>query len=61
VSPLLGLVDVKNEVLELLAEIGVVILLLEIGLETDLGKLIQVGGTSTAVAIAGVVLPFAGG
>ena len=31
-----GLVDPKNEVLHLLAELGVVILLFEIGLETDL-------------------------
>jgi Kef-type K+ transport system membrane component KefB len=57
----LGLVDPKNEVLHLLAEIGVVILLLEIGLETDLEKLLQVGGASTAVAAVGVVLPFAMG
>lgn len=57
----LGLVSPKNEVLHFLAELGVVILLFEIGLETDLGKLIQVGGTATAVAIVGVVLPFAGG
>lgn len=58
---LFGLVDPKNEVLHLLAELGIVILLFEIGLETDLGKLVQVGGASAAVALAGVVLPFAGG
>ncbi len=54
-----GLVDPKNEVLHLLAELGVVILLFEIGLETDLRKLLQVGGVSSVVAIVGVVLPFA--
>lgn len=43
----------------LLAEVGVVILLFEIGLETDLKDLIKVGFTSTVVAIVGVVLPFA--
>jgi Kef-type K+ transport system membrane component KefB len=48
-----------NEALELLAELGVVILLFEIGLETDLRKLLQVGGASTAVAVVGVALPFA--
>src|SRR5688572_2878699 len=53
-----GLVDPKNEVLHLLAELGVVILLFEIGLETDLHKLMQVGGSSVVVAIVGVVLPF---
>ena len=55
----LGLVDPNNEVLHLLAEIGVVILLFEIGLETDLRKLLRVGGASTLVATVGVALPFA--
>jgi Kef-type K+ transport system membrane component KefB len=55
----LGIVDPKTEVLHLLAELGVVILLLEIGLETDLGKLLSVGGAATVVAIVGVALPFA--
>jgi Kef-type K+ transport system membrane component KefB len=54
-----GLVNPKNEVLHLLAELGVVILLFEIGLETDLRQLLRVGGTSTTVALAGLVLPFA--
>jgi len=54
-----GLVDPKNEILHLLAELGVVILLFEIGLETDLRTLLKVGGVSTVVAIVGVVLPFA--
>jgi len=55
----MGLVDPKNEVLHLLAELGVVILLFEIGLETDLRKLLQVGGAAAVVAIVGVTLPFA--
>ena len=54
-----GLVDPKNEVLHVLAELGVVILLFEIGLETDLRKLLQVGGSSAVVALVGVALPFA--
>lgn len=54
-----GLVDPKNETLHLLAEIGVVILLFEIGLETDLRKLFQVGGAALTVAVVGVALPFA--
>ena len=45
--------------LHVLAELGVIILLFAIGLETDLKKLLRVGGASTAVAIVGVVLPFA--
>lgn len=55
----MGLVDPKNEVLHLLAELGVVILLFEIGLETNLWKLLQVGGAAASVAIVGVTLPFA--
>jgi Kef-type K+ transport system membrane component KefB len=57
-TSVLGLVNPRNEVLHVMAELGVVILLFEIGLETDLRKLLQVGGTSSAVAIVGVVLPF---
>lgn len=55
----LGLVDPGNDILHVLAELGVVILLFEIGLETDLYKLLQVGLASTVVAIVGVTLPFA--
>ncbi len=58
-TSVVGLVDPKNEVLHLLAELGVVILLFEIGLETDLRKLLQVGTASAVVAIVGVALPFA--
>jgi Na+:H+ antiporter len=57
----LGLVDPEQEVIHLLAEIGVLILLFEIGLETQLRDLLRVGGASTLVAITGVVLPFAAG
>jgi len=42
----------------LLAEIGVVILLFEIGVETDLRAMRKVGGAATAVALVGVALPF---
>src|SRR3982751_546787 len=54
----LGLVDPHVEVVHLLAELGVILLLFAIGLETDLGKLLKVGGASAAVATVGVVLPF---
>src|SRR5947209_7746937 len=50
----LGLVDPSAEVLHLLGELGVVILLFSIGLETDLATLLRVGGTSLAVAVSGV-------
>ncbi|APW60613.1 cation:proton antiporter [Paludisphaera borealis] len=54
----LGLVDPHVETIHMLSELGVVILLLAIGLETDLRAMMRVGGTSLAVAVIGVVLPF---
>lgn len=57
-ASLVGLVDPRNEILHLLAELGVVILLFEIGLETDLRKLIHVGWAAAAVALVGVTAPF---
>jgi Na+:H+ antiporter len=45
----------------LLAEIGVILLLFEVGLETDLVELVRVGGPALAVALTGMVLPFGGG
>ena len=51
----------QSVVLHFLQEVGVIVLLLEIGLETDLIQLLRAGTSSTAVAIAGVVFPFAGG
>jgi Kef-type K+ transport system membrane component KefB len=47
------------EVVHVLAELGVVLLLFEIGLETDLRELFRVGAASLSVATVGVVLPFA--
>src|SRR6266852_1322801 len=58
---ILGLVDPGTDVLHLFAELGVIILLFEIGLETDLRQLLRVGGVSTLVALVGVALPFAFG
>ena len=57
----LHLVDPHDVTIHLLSELGVILLLFLIGLETDLKKLIQVGGSATAVAIVGVLLPLAGG
>ena len=57
----LHLVDPHNDTIHLLSELGVILLLFLIGLETDLNKLMQVGGSATAVAVVGVALPFAGG
>lgn len=48
----------QSEVISVLAELGVVILLFEIGLESDLKELLRVGPQATLVAIVGVVTPF---
>jgi Kef-type K+ transport system membrane component KefB len=53
--------DPLTEVIRIFAEVGVVILLFEIGLETDLKQMFRVGGSATAVATVGVVLPMLGG
>jgi Kef-type K+ transport system membrane component KefB len=54
----LAMVDTGYEAIHMLSELGVFILLLAIGLETDIRMLVRVGLTSAAVAVAGVVLPF---
>jgi Kef-type K+ transport system membrane component KefB len=46
------------EVITLLAEVGVAILLFEIGLETDLKEMFRVGPSASLVAVVGVTLPF---
>ncbi|HEX8170524.1 MAG TPA: cation:proton antiporter [Thermoanaerobaculia bacterium] len=55
------LVDPHDVTIHLLSELGVILLLFLIGLDTDLKKLMEVGGSATAVAIVGVALPLAGG
>jgi Kef-type K+ transport system membrane component KefB len=48
-----------TETLKLLGDIGVMLLLFEIGLESDLPTFLKVGRSAAAVAVIGVVLPFA--
>lgn len=57
----LHLVDPHSEIVHLLAELGVVLLLFLIGLETDLSKLLSVGPSAFLVATIGVAVPFVGG
>jgi Kef-type K+ transport system membrane component KefB len=47
-----------NVVISALAEIGVIILLFEVGLQSDLGEMLKVGWSSLLVAVAGVIAPF---
>lgn len=50
-----------SEPLEVLSEIGVVLLLFSVGLETRVEDLKRVGGSALAVGVLGVLIPFAGG
>ncbi len=45
--------------LHLIAEIGILLLLFEVGLETDVGQLVKEGVRSTLVAVTGVAVPAA--
>src|SRR5688500_12261142 len=47
-----------NETIAALAELGVIILLFEVGLESDIREMIEVGWSSLLVAVLGVVAPF---
>ncbi len=47
-----------NEVMLTLAEIGLIFLLFQVGLEIKTTELLRVGGTSAMTAIFGVVVPF---
>jgi len=57
---LLGLVQPEPTFM-LLARIGMLLLLFEVGVDTDVGQLLAVGGQSVLVALTGVALPFAFG
>jgi Kef-type K+ transport system membrane component KefB len=47
-----------NDIIAALAEIGVIILLFEVGLESDIKEMLEVGWSSLLVAIIGVITPF---
>lgn len=51
----------QSEVISVLAEIGVIVLLFEIGLESDLKQLKAVGTQAVVVACVGVAVPFGAG
>ena len=54
---LLGLIDIHNEIIIFLAELGVIVLLFEVGVETKIKELIKTGWSSLVVAMIGVVVP----
>lgn len=55
-----GLEHIKSDVfIDMLAQLGVLILLFEVGLESTVAQMVRVGPSSGAVAFLGVVTPFA--
>ena len=54
---LLGWVGADDQVLRTLGEIGVILLLLEVGMEMNLSELGRVGRASFTVAVVGVIAP----
>lgn len=54
---LLGLIELTPPI-QLLAQIGIILLLFEVGIETDIGRLTSSGFKAFIVALGGVVLPF---
>ncbi|MFL5484158.1 MAG: cation:proton antiporter [Gemmatimonadaceae bacterium] len=53
-----GVLDPADPVIHSLSELGVIVLLFEIGLHTDLRAMAKVAGTATTVGTVGVVVPF---
>ncbi len=45
------------QAIKLMAEIGIILLLFEVGLDTDIRRLVRTGGKSVTVAIVGFLLP----
>ncbi|MEP0883787.1 cation:proton antiporter [Trichocoleus sp. ST-U3] len=60
-AALTSVYESQSEVISVLAELGVIILLFEIGLESDLKQLKEVGSQAAIVACVGVAVPFAAG
>lgn len=54
---LLGWIE-PSDPIKLLAEIGIILLLFEIGLETDLGRMIRSGPRALVLALVGFIAPF---
>ncbi|MDP5069545.1 MAG: cation:proton antiporter [Congregibacter sp.] len=55
---LLGWLE-PTELIRLLAELGIILLLFEVGVDTDLSRLAESGWRSVTVALGGFFLPFA--
>ena len=56
---LLGFAEAGG-LIQILAEIGIILLLFQVGLDTDIGELAKAGRKSVIVATTGFILPFSG-
>jgi Na+:H+ antiporter len=56
-SSVLGWVE-PGPVLKIMSEFGLILLLFEVGLETDIGRLVTAGTKAAVVAVGGFVAPF---
>ena len=54
---LLGLLEI-NQTIQLLGEIGIILLLFEVGLQTDGSRLLRSGVRSAVTAVGGFIIPF---
>jgi len=57
---LLGWVE-PTEIIRMLAEIGLILLLFEVGLDTDILNMVNRGKSASVVALGGFIAPFLGG
>lgn len=48
----------ENIIIQFLADLGVIVLLFQVGLESNLGAMARVGGRALLVAVVGVIAPF---
>ncbi len=53
----LGLLNVHNEIILFLAELGIIMLLFEVGIESDMHELMKSGFSAMLVALIGVAMP----
>ena len=54
---ILGIIE-ANEMIRLLAEIGIILLLFEAGLDADISRLVNAGRNALVVALGGFIIPF---
>jgi len=59
-SSVLGLIEM-NAAIQVLAELGIILLLFQVGLEVDFKALVRSGLWASVVALVGALLPFLGG